>query len=548
MAESDWVDEDSGDWVDEVPTAKPWEKTGGWTAGALGAGQGVTLGLGDEINGFVQAVGEGIQNPEGKQGFWERYRKNRDTFRKEDDTAQKDQSGAYLTGNILGGSVLPVPGGPATAGATYGAKLLRALGQGAVLGAGMGFGNSKADLTQGDVGGAALDTVLGGGLGAAGGALAEGVVAPLAEAGGKLIGKAGDALRNRAGRGIAAAEEMAKARARQEGTKQIESLTGHLGSETQQGSRMTENIRRIPGEAAEATPEGQAALMQDAAKIARQHADELMNQAKAMGLEDVPEKMGEFLSKGSKVDKAQAARARAKHLLDGAAQLEGDAERVLSGDLSPRALNANLQKARDIAMNSPSFRQLEGTVLSENLRNLPGQTAKIEASRAARDTAQAGLEDFVTQRSSDLLSGKAAGQRLKELTLRYALPLTGAAAGTMLGDEYGALGKLGGAAAGWAAGGKVNGAIGALAGAGLRPGLQALYRTATQYPAVQKALWSALRGAAPKEGALRLLPAMLPAASRSEAMQTRGQVLMDTLLRRSLSASRDAKSDPYAGR
>jgi hypothetical protein len=326
----------------------------------------------------------------------------------------------------------------------------------------------------------------------------------------------------------------------------MQSLTGSLGAETQKGSRLTENIRRIPGDAVQGTPESQAALMTDAARIARERAEEMLNQAKAVGLEDVPQKMGEFLTKGSKVDKAQQARAHAQRLLDGAERLEADAARVAAGDLSPKAINANLKMARDIAMQSPAFKTLEGTVLSENLRTLPHQVAEIEAARAARDTAQSAMGETVQKRASELLSGKAAAQRGKELAIRYALPAAGSAAGYLMGDEYGALGKIGGAAAGWAAGGKANGAIGALAGAGLRPGAQALYRTLTQYPAVKNALWKGAGKMAPSGKALELLPALLPGASRSESMSY-GQALIEALQRKAL-GSTEGDGDPYAGR
>jgi hypothetical protein len=531
--------------------AKPREKTGKLAAVGRGVMQGGSLGFGDEVWGGLRAVGDALPGSLGGdtsgRGFWEMYRQNRDGVRRGNETAKQDQGGAYLTGEILGGVALPLPGGAALKGASLGARALRAAGQGAALGGTYGLGSSASDVTQGEIGGAALDTAIGTGLGAAGGALAEGVVAPLAKAGGKLVGKAGDALRKRAGRGIREAEEMAGARAEQEAMKELKQLDGSLGAETQKGSRMTENIRRIPGEAANATPESQAALMRDAARIARERAEQMATQAKAVGLEDVPVSMGEFLTKGSKVDKAQQARAQAKRMLDGAKQLEDDAERVLAGELSPKALNANLKKARDIAMDSPAFKSLEGTVLSENLRMLPEEVAAIEAQRAARDSAKAGLGETIAKRKADLLSGKAAGQRGKELALRYALPVVGGLAGQALGDEYGMLGRLGGAAAGWKAGGGANSMIGSLAGAGLRPGAQALYRTMTQYPAVKKGLWSAVNAAAPTESTLRLLPAMLPAATRSEATTSGLDSVLEALTRRMMS-SREEDEDPFAGR
>lgn len=551
------------------------EKPGKLKSLVGGAFQGVSLGFGDEFAGGIGRLllGKGVKlgraaqpaaddSPElraAKTRAIEQqdaaptsYEITRDLVRGGLREAQETNPKTFLAGEVLGGAALPVPGGVAAQGATRGAKLLRAVGQGAAMGGAYGLGSSEGRVNRGEFGTAAADTALGVGLGAAGGALAEGVAAPLFEAGGKLVAKGADALRKRAGRGVSEAAERARSMALKEGTEEIGSLTGTLGGETQKGSRMTENIRRIPGEAAQATPESQAALMRDAARIARERADDMLNQAKAQGLEDVPDKVGEFLTKGSKLDKAQRSRSQAQRLLDGAKQMEEDAARVLRGEIAPDALNANLQKARDIALESAPFKKLEGTVLSENIRQLPEQVAKIEAARAARDAAAKGLDTNVAKRAEDILSGRAATQRLKELALRYALPGAGAAAGWALGDEYGALGSAGAALAGYKLGGGANAAVGALAGAGLRPGLQALYRTATQYPAVSKLLWRGVGGAADAGDLVRLgapgLSGLLPpAASRSEAVTAKSRALADALRRGLLGDSGAGKDEGLAG-
>lgn len=531
-----------------------------------GVTQGTTLGFGDEIAGALGKwilpnntvrLGKGAQPSEDdtaevrvlKQALLAQqeatptnYEMIRSGTRADNAAAREAHPGAMFAGEMLGG--LALPGGAALKGATRGAKVLRSSLLGAGLGSAYGLGGSESET----VGGMALDTALGGALGGAGGVVAEGVIAPIAEKSGELLKRALGAVRRRADRGVSKAREIALARARQEATEEVESLTGKLGAETQKGSRMTENIRRIPGEAAQATPEGQAALMRDAARIARQHAEDMLNQAKAHGLEDVPDKVGEFLSKGSKLDKAQKGRSQAQRLLDGAKQMEDDAERVLRGELPQEQLTANLERARSIAMESAPFKTLEGTVLSENLRRLPKQVAEIEAARAARDAATRGLEENVAARGEELLSGAAAKQRLKELGLRYALPLAGAAAGETFGDEYGVAGRLGGAALGWKAGGGANAAIGSLAGAGLRPGLQALYRTATQYPAVMNLGWKGAKSlASPRLAELvGHTPALLPPATRSEEAQLTVRALLEALRRPRISRDELPEDDRLA--
>lgn len=527
-------------------------------SGIGGALQGVTLGFGDELGGALMrlGLGDGVQLGKGaevspddspemralkqseaakRKALPTTYEIGRDLVRGGLKDAREANPKTFLAGEVLGGSLVPVPGGAAAAGATRGAKVLRALAQGAGTGAVYGLGNSEASLGRGEYGDLATDTALGAGIGGVGGALAEGVVAPILEAGGRVVGKGLDAVRKRAGQGVRDAAARAEAMALKEGKDEVAALTGSLGAETQKGSRMTENIRRIPGEAAQATPESQAALMRDAAKLARQRAEDMLNQAKAQGLEDVPDRVGEFLTKGSKLDKAQKGRSQAQRLLEGAKQMEDDAEKVLRGELAPKALDANLQRVRDMAMDSANFKQLEGTVLSENLRNLPKQVAEIEAIRSARDAAEKGLGGNASKRAAEILSGKAATQRLKEQALRYALPGAGALAGEVLGDDYGPLGTAAGMAAGWKLGGSANARIGALAGAGLRPGLQALYRTATQYPAVSRLLWNGVGGVA--DAGIERLPSaiaskLLPPASRSEEAMTSLSAPLRRLLER----------------
>lgn len=168
---------------------------------ARGAAQGATLGFGDEIQGAIQAAGQKVL-PEAlggggatKKGFLDLYREARDSARKDDSEAQSANPKTFVGGNLAGGlATLPLApgGGMAVKGGTMGARLLAAAKAGGELGAASGFGASGADLTQGDVVGAAKDAVVGGGAGAA-----AAVGLPLVgKAVGKVAGGLGRAMLN----------------------------------------------------------------------------------------------------------------------------------------------------------------------------------------------------------------------------------------------------------------------------------------------------------------------------------------------------------------
>lgn len=146
-------------------------------SGALlrGFGQGLTADFGDELGAGLQAGLAGLANalPEGslewagidnraQQDVGDVYRQARDENRARLDRDLREQAAASLTGNVGGGLVLNalVPGSKLMGGA----GLARAGGMGAVA----GLGGSRADLTQGDVAGAASDTLTGAALGVAG--------------------------------------------------------------------------------------------------------------------------------------------------------------------------------------------------------------------------------------------------------------------------------------------------------------------------------------------------------------------------------------------
>lgn len=120
------------------------------------------LGFGDELVGAGKAISDAPSIIKDKglsldaiRGIRDSYRKNRDEAREAFDLAAKKNPKAAIAGDITQGLGLgAMTGGVGTAK------------QAAALGAAYGFGNSKADLTKGDVLGGAADTALGAGTGA----------------------------------------------------------------------------------------------------------------------------------------------------------------------------------------------------------------------------------------------------------------------------------------------------------------------------------------------------------------------------------------------
>lgn len=117
----------------------------------LGAAQGLTLGFGDEGAGAIAGFGKDILS--GILPRMESYRNARDQFRETFREAKSDNPKSYVGGELVGSvGTLPFLGG---------ATVPRMM----ALGAAQGLGNSEADLTRGDVGGAVRDTTIGGILG-----------------------------------------------------------------------------------------------------------------------------------------------------------------------------------------------------------------------------------------------------------------------------------------------------------------------------------------------------------------------------------------------
>jgi hypothetical protein len=163
------------------------------TGEAVGRGglQGATMGFGDELGGALQAGLSKLRDvlPDSANealGFGKRYendttsaldvyRQGRDEDRAANKAASAAHPWAYGTASVAGSlPTMALPGGAAL--------------QGAVA----GLGNSDADLTKGEVGGAARDAAIGALLGKYGGKVAGGVV----RAGGKALGAVGGAIRD----------------------------------------------------------------------------------------------------------------------------------------------------------------------------------------------------------------------------------------------------------------------------------------------------------------------------------------------------------------
>jgi hypothetical protein len=153
-------------------------------AALRGAGQGVTLGFGDELAGGVGALLKTAQdgNPSLKK-LGDNYGIVRDSLRRDNARAHEKQPEMYTGGEIVGGAAIPVPGG---ASKTVGGAIAKGAATGGVLGGVSGLGTSEAK----DVKGMLSDAKNGAEFGAAGGALFGGLAQAGANAGERAADKA----------------------------------------------------------------------------------------------------------------------------------------------------------------------------------------------------------------------------------------------------------------------------------------------------------------------------------------------------------------------
>lgn len=206
--------------------ATPPPQPGGGEALARGAGQGFTLGFGDEINGGVQALGDKLMGSDKSLG--DLYRRNRDVFRSENDQAKAAHPYLYGAGEVAGS--IPTTFLPGL-NVGKGAKALQVLLRTGAAGGLTGLGNSNADLTQGQYGQAAKDTAVGTGLGvAAGGA-------------GLLLGKLG----GRAAAKVADIDETVARKAAADAAAQTASARGEAGRAAQDTYKQLEHLRELDG-------------------------------------------------------------------------------------------------------------------------------------------------------------------------------------------------------------------------------------------------------------------------------------------------------------
>lgn len=512
-------------------------------AAGLHLAKGASLGLLEKGGSAVDATLDKLQ---GQPGTWgERYDANLERNRAILDANKAAHPGLSTGAEIVGSIAAPIPGGAAAKGLGYGARVGRAALQGAGMGAAYGYGTSRAK----DAAGTVADTALGGVAGGFGGAAGEGVIAPVISATGRVLSPAMEWLKRRAERGLAGARDMARGITQREEVKNIGNLSGHFGSEVQQGNRLRENIRRIeisPDAVAQQSP----TRLRMAAELARGKADELTSEAQAMGVpEDGIARIGEFLSAGSKLDKAQRASGQAQFSRGAAERFDKAAEALEQGGAAPSRAELNQVAAlRQRMIDDPTFNMDEARLLKRSLELWPEQAARMDAAEGALRLAQETAPTRMAQREADLLSGRAALKRGGELALRYGLP----ALGGYLGSEYGTPGLLVGAAAGKMAGVGAERTIGALAGGGLRPALQSIYRSATQYPAVKNAWWGTVKKlvSTNPQALGKYAPALTSAAARGEhALAAASFVLSQTdqAFRKMLSDVEDGQQPVASG-
>lgn len=128
-----------------------------------GGAQGVTLGFADEIAGALEAAKDVAVGPTKFENLLDQYRKRRDESRLAYKAAQQDSPYWFGAGEFGGGlATTAIPGMALAKGASIGQKL----GTAAKLGGAVGLGAGEADITKGDIGGAAGEAAMGATTGA----------------------------------------------------------------------------------------------------------------------------------------------------------------------------------------------------------------------------------------------------------------------------------------------------------------------------------------------------------------------------------------------
>ena len=145
----------AGKWDDEPPPSGVSQLE----SGIRGTAQGLSFGFADEATGAAEAAKDWLTND--PAGFMANYRKHRDESRKNYKSAEEANPSTYMA-TQLGGAAIP-------ALLTGGGSLPATVGSLALQGGAQGLGTSDADLTQGDISGAARDAAIGSAIGGAAG-------------------------------------------------------------------------------------------------------------------------------------------------------------------------------------------------------------------------------------------------------------------------------------------------------------------------------------------------------------------------------------------
>jgi hypothetical protein len=273
-----------------------------------GAAQGGSLGFADEIAGGGNAAQEALSRIPGLSGLAKRtpmqqsldeevgkvplnlgdaYRSERDSQRAMDADAQKANPLSYLAGNVAGAAAVPIPGAGAASKLSGLAKAGVNVGRAAALGGLGGLGASTADLTQGDVGGAAKDAGLGAGVGGALGAAGEG------------LGALADKFGAKAAAAVQSARDKAAALARK-GVASAEGVKGGVTAAARRGGEVLMEMLGSPNATEEQIAAAQKLLSSP------EHAD-LARAVYDNALEKYPKHMGALKAAQAGLEQAQSA-------------------------------------------------------------------------------------------------------------------------------------------------------------------------------------------------------------------------------------------------
>lgn len=158
-------------------------------AAARGLGQGATAGFSDEILAGLQAGKDVVTGEDELSNISSLYERYRDMERSKEAEAKEAYPKTYLASELGGGiGSAFIPG-----------MQVKTLGQAAKLGGLTGLGMSEADLLQGDVKGAAIDTAIGTAGGLAGHKIGEAVSGQIAKRLAPATKKIGESAEREAG-------------------------------------------------------------------------------------------------------------------------------------------------------------------------------------------------------------------------------------------------------------------------------------------------------------------------------------------------------------